>query len=152
MAASFDRSGGAGPKPGAFVLMLQLCTAYPQVAGNRSRSDRESRVIRPAWAPFVSVSQQSVASSAKRSNLDSTPMQFRLNLQRPGNSSGGVDERIQYADVEAKEAPNCDDEAEVAQTEIHRSFANEGAGPAGPRPCHFSAAAAGVTGHAQSRF
>jgi hypothetical protein len=89
----------------------------------------------------VSVSQQSVVSSAEQFNLDSTPMQFRLNFQRPGNSNGGVHERIQYADVEAKKTANRNDEAEGAQTEIHRSFANEGAEPAGPRPCRITAAA-----------
>lgn len=68
-------------------------------------------------------------------------MQFRLNLQRLGNSSGGVHERNQYADVEAKKAPNRNDKAEGAQTEIHRSFANEGTEPTGPRPCRFSPAA-----------
>jgi hypothetical protein len=49
-------------------------------------------------------------------------------------------ERIQYAAVETKKA-NRNDEAESTQTEIHRSFANEGAEPKGPRPCRFSAAA-----------
>ena len=64
-------------------------------------------------------------------------MQFRLNLQGRG-IRGGSNE---YADVEAKKAANRNDEAEGAQTEIHRSFANEGAEPTGPRPCRFSAAA-----------
>jgi hypothetical protein len=71
-------------------------------------------------------------------NLDSTSTQFRLNLQGRG-IRGGIHERIQYADVEAKKATNRNDEAEGAQTEIHRSFANEGAEPTGPRPCRFSA-------------
>jgi hypothetical protein len=53
-----------------------------------------------------------------------------------GIRSGGVHERIQYADVEAKKA-NRNDEAEGAQTEIHRSGADEGAEPTGPRRCHF---------------
>jgi hypothetical protein len=66
-------------------------------------------------------------------------MQFRLNLQGRG-IRGGVHEKIQYADVETKNATNRNDEAEGAQTEIHRSFANEGAEPTGPRPC-FSASA-----------
>jgi hypothetical protein len=69
----------------------------------------------------------------------SNRMQFRLNLQGRG-IRGGVHERIQYADVESKNATNCNDEAEGAQTEIHRSFANEGA-ESGPRPCRFSASA-----------
>jgi hypothetical protein len=64
-------------------------------------------------------------------------MQFRLNLPSRG-IRGGSHERIQYADVEAKKAANRNDEAEGAQTEIHRSFANEGAEPTGPRPCRFS--------------
>jgi hypothetical protein len=67
-------------------------------------------------------------------------MQFRLNVQARG-IRGGIHERIQYADVEAKKATNRNDEAEGAQTEVHRSFANEGAEPTGPRPCRFSAAA-----------
>jgi hypothetical protein len=67
-----------------------------------------------------------VVSSVKLYNLDSTSAQFRLNLQ--GEFEGGVHERIQYADVDAKKA-NRDDEAEGAQTEIRRSFANEGAEP-----------------------
>jgi hypothetical protein len=69
-------------------------------------------------------------------------IQSRLNLQRPGNWSGGVvDEKSKYAGFEAKKAPNRNDEAEVAQTEIHRTCANEGAEPTGPRPCRFTAAA-----------
>jgi hypothetical protein len=69
-------------------------------------------------------------------------IQSRLNLQRPGNSSGGVvHEKSKYAGFEAKKAPNRNDEAEVAQTEIHRTCANEGAEPTGPRPCRFTAAA-----------
>jgi hypothetical protein len=64
-------------------------------------------------------------------------MQFRLNHPRLGNSRGGrVHERIQYADVEAKKA-NRNDEAEGAQTEIHRGLANEGAEPAGSAPLFF---------------
>jgi hypothetical protein len=90
-------------------------------------------------------------------------MQFRLNLQG-WEIRGGSHERIQYTDVEAKKAANRNDEAEGTQTEIHRSFANEGAEPTGPRPCRFSAAvvwhmrpaAAGYAvdagpGHSQSR-
>ncbi len=87
----------------------------------------------------VSIWQQSVVSSAMWHSLDSTPMQFRLNLPSRG-IRGGSHERIQYADVEAKKAANSNDEAEGAQTEIHRSFANEGAEPTGPRPCRFRAA------------
>jgi hypothetical protein len=49
------------------------------------------------------------------------------------NSKEGVYERIQYADVEGKKATNRNDEAAGAQTEIHRSFANKGEEPSGPR-------------------
>jgi hypothetical protein len=76
-----DRS----PRP----CMLQLCTAYPQAAGNGSRSDRESALLGRRGTPFyVSVSQQSAASSAGRYNLDSTPVQCRPSLRRPGIRSG----------------------------------------------------------------
>ena len=133
----------AGPKPRAFVLMLQLCTAYPQAAGNGSRSDRESALLGRRGATFcVSVSQQSVASSAERHNLDSTPVQCRPSVRGPGIRSGAFYERSKRAGFEAKKAANRNDEAEVAQTEIHRSCAKKGAEPTGPRPCRFTAAAA----------
>jgi hypothetical protein len=74
-------------------------------------------------------------------NLDSHTHAIPPQSPRPGSSRGRVHERNQYADVEAKKAANRNDEAEGAQTEIHRSFANEGAEPTGPRPCRFSAAA-----------
>jgi hypothetical protein len=106
---------------------------------NGPRSHRESGILSRRGHSCVSISQHRVVSSVKLHNLDSTSMQFRLNLQGLG-ILGGVHERIQYADVEAKKA-NRNDEAESAQTEIHRSFANEGAEPKGPRPCRFSAAA-----------
>jgi hypothetical protein len=64
-------------------------------------------------------------------------MQFRLNLQGRGIRGGSHE----YADVEAKQAANRNDEAEGAQTETHRSFAKEGAEPTGPHHCHYSAAA-----------
>ena len=124
-----DKSG-ARAQVRAPVLMLRLCTAYPQDSRNGSRSHRE-----PALDP------RSVGA------LVSKAVQFRLHTHaippqspRPGNSRG-VHERIRYADVETKKATNRNDEAEGAQAEIHRSFANEGAEPTGPRPCRFSAAA-----------
>jgi hypothetical protein len=33
----------AGPKPRAFVLMLRLCTVYPQASDNRASTKRERR-------------------------------------------------------------------------------------------------------------
>ena len=110
---------GAGPKPRAFVLMLQLCTAYPQATGNGSRSDRESALLgrlgHPLCLSFTTVS-----------GFVSRAVQFRLHTrsmppqsQKAGNSNGGVHERIKYAGFEAKKAPNRNDEAEGAETEIH---------------------------------
>jgi len=58
-----------------------------------------------------------------------------------GIRSGGVYERIEYAGFEIKEDPNRNDEAEIAQSKIHRSGADEGAEPTGPRRCHFIDAA-----------
>jgi hypothetical protein len=106
--------------------MLRLCTAYPQDSKNGSRSDRESALLGRRGHSLCLSFAHSVVSSVKLYNLDSTSAQFRLNLQ--GEFEGGVHERIQYADVDAKKA-NRNDEAEGAQTEIRRSFANEGAGP-----------------------
>jgi hypothetical protein len=87
----------------------------------------------------VSVSQRTTA-------FVSQPERFRLHTHaippqspRPGNSRGPY-ERFQYAGVEAKKATNRNDEAEGAQTEIHRSLANEGAEPPDPRHCRISAA------------
>ena len=121
--------------------MLRLCTAYPQDSRNGSRSHREPALLGRRGTLCVSVSQHSVVPSVKPCNLDFTSLRGRLSLHRLGIRSGGVYERIEYADVEAKKTTNCNDEAEGAQTEIHRSFANEGAEPTGPRPCRFSAAA-----------
>jgi hypothetical protein len=120
--------------------MLRLCTAYPQDSRNGSRSHREPTLFLPPWSTrCVSVSQRTTA-------FVSQPEQFRLHSHaippqspRPGNSRGPY-ERFQYAGVEAKKATNRNDEAEGAQTEIHRSFANEGAKPEDPRHCRISAA------------
>jgi hypothetical protein len=100
---------------------------------------RWRRTLTPPGKQCLNLATQ-VVSRAKRRCLDSTPMQFRLIVQGRG-IRGGFHERIQYADVEAKKAANRNDEAESAQTEIHRSVANEGAEPTGPRPCRFSAVA-----------
>ena len=134
--------GRRGPEPAPFVLMLQLCTAYPQDSRNVSRSHREPALLGPARStPCVSVSQHTLVSSVNPYNWTPLSCNFASIIQgweiREG---GGVYERIQYADVEAKKA-NCNDEAEGAQTEIHRGLANEGAEPAGSRPCCFTAAA-----------
>jgi hypothetical protein len=59
-----------------------------------------------------------------------------------GIRSGGVYERIEYAGFEIKEDPNRNDEAEIAQSKIHQSGADEGAEPTGLYRCHFIDAAA----------
>jgi hypothetical protein len=63
-------------------------------------------------------------------------------LQRLRNSVGGVYERIEYADFETKKDSNRNDEAEITQSEIHRSGADDGAEPGCPRRCSFTDAAA----------
>jgi hypothetical protein len=139
LATPKSERGTEAPRP---VLVLQLCTAYPQAAGNGSRSDRESALLGRRGAPLC-LSFTTVSAFVSRAvNLDSTPVRCRPSLLRSGNSIGGVhDERSKYARFEAKKAANRNDEAEVAQTEIHRSCANKGAEPTGPRPCRFTAAA-----------
>ena len=136
-------AGGRGadlsPRP------LFLCCGYAQLIHGRAETDQD-RIVNLRFSgrrghTLCLSFAHSVVSSVKPYNLDSTSMQFRLNLQGQG-IRGGAHERIQYTDVEAKKATNRNDEAEGAQTEIHRSFANEGAEPTGPRPCRFSAAAA----------
>jgi hypothetical protein len=108
--------------------MLRLCTVCPQHSTDGSRSHREPELLGWAWSLFVSQFRNTRW-------VRSQNVQFRLHIRaippqspRPGNSRG-VHERIQYADVEAKKATNRNDEAEGAQTEIRRSFANEGAEP-----------------------
>jgi hypothetical protein len=117
----------------ASVLMLRLCTAYPQDSKNGSRSHREPALLQPPWStPCVTVSQRTTA-------FISQSEQFRLHTHaippqspRPGNSRGPYET---FAGVEAKKTTNRNDEAEGAQTEIHRSFANEGAKPEDPHRC-----------------
>ncbi len=77
-------------------------------------------------------------SFATHDGFFSQRVRFRLHTHaipplssRPVNSRG-IHERIQYAEADAKKA-NRNDEAESAQTEVHRSFAKEGAEPTGPR-------------------
>lgn len=103
---------------------LFSCCSYAQPIHRPLETDQD-RIVNPRYpagvgAAFcVSVSQQSVVSSAERYNSDSTPVQCRLSLRRLGNSIGGVHERIKYAGFEAKKAPNRNDEAEGSETEIH---------------------------------
>jgi hypothetical protein len=116
-------------------------SGYPQATVNGSRSDRESELLgrRGRW-------------------LVSRTVQFRLHiLERPPQSpkSGEFDrghyERIEYARFETKKDPNRNDEAEIAQSETHRSGVVEGEEPTGPRLCRFTDATVGVRSVAQLR-
>ena len=94
------------------------------------------------WRISVPLSQQSGVFASQSYNLDSTSLQGRLSFERLGNSVRGVYEKIEYAGFETKKDSNRNDEAEIAQSEIHRSGTDEGAEPAGPRRCHFTDRAA----------
>jgi hypothetical protein len=62
---------------------------YAQPIHRTAETEQDRIVNLPAWSnPCVSVSQHTMVSSVNPYNFDSTPMQFRLNHPRLGNSRG----------------------------------------------------------------